>query len=171
VAGDGALLDRCAGPTLDVGCGPGRLAAALVARGLPALGIDVSAAAVDLAHARGATVLRRDVFGPLPGEGRWHRILLADGNVGIGGNPVRLLRRCRRLLTATGRILVELDPPHVPSWSGRVRLATAGGELSAPFPWAYVGAADLAALAHAAACAVHASWTEAGRWFASLSRL
>src|SRR5205814_3162945 len=29
-AGDAALVDRCTGPTLDVGCGPGRLAGALV---------------------------------------------------------------------------------------------------------------------------------------------
>jgi len=27
--GDAGLIDRCVGPTLDVGCGPGRLAAAL----------------------------------------------------------------------------------------------------------------------------------------------
>jgi 2-polyprenyl-3-methyl-5-hydroxy-6-metoxy-1,4-benzoquinol methylase len=46
VPGDGGLLDRCAGPTLDVGCGPGRLAAALMRRGHPALGIGVSVAAV-----------------------------------------------------------------------------------------------------------------------------
>ena len=36
---------------------------------------------------RGATVLQRDIFGPLPGEGRWGTALLFDGNVGIGGDP------------------------------------------------------------------------------------
>ena len=47
---------------------------------------------------RGGAALRRDVFAPLPGEGRWYTALLADGNVGIGGDPVALLqpapRRC-----------------------------------------------------------------------------
>ena len=29
----------------------------------------------------------------LPGEGRWHHVPLADGNIGIGGDPVPLQRR------------------------------------------------------------------------------
>lgn len=45
------ILDRCEGAVLDVGCGPGRLIAELAARGRPALGIDISEAAV--AHTRG----------------------------------------------------------------------------------------------------------------------
>jgi hypothetical protein len=36
-------------------------------------------------------------------------VLLLDGNIGIGGDPHRLLRRVRELLTPTGRLLVELD--------------------------------------------------------------
>ncbi|MFD5841041.1 methyltransferase domain-containing protein [Streptomyces chartreusis] len=36
------VLDRCEGAVLDVGCGPGRLVAALSARGRTVLGIDVS---------------------------------------------------------------------------------------------------------------------------------
>src|SRR5277367_1650881 len=55
-AADLALLDRCADPTLDVGCGPGRLVAALSAAGRQALGVDVAAAAVRLARGAGATV-------------------------------------------------------------------------------------------------------------------
>ena len=35
---DRAVIERCAGPTLDVGCGPGRFVAALAERGVPALG-------------------------------------------------------------------------------------------------------------------------------------
>ena len=50
--GDQALLERCVGPTLDVGCGPGRLAAALLARRILALGIDVNTDAVAQARAR-----------------------------------------------------------------------------------------------------------------------
>lgn len=69
VAGDHGLLDRCAGPTVDVGCGPGRLAAAVAWRGMPVLGVDISRTAVGMARARGVTALRRSVFDRLPGEG------------------------------------------------------------------------------------------------------
>ena len=45
-AADEELLRRCLGPVLDVGCGPGRLTIALTERGIPALGVDISRAAV-----------------------------------------------------------------------------------------------------------------------------
>ncbi len=32
-------------------------------------------------------MVRRDVFGPLPGARTWGHVLLADGNIGIGGVP------------------------------------------------------------------------------------
>ncbi len=95
VAGDRGLLDRCAGPTPDVSCGPGRLAAAVAWRGMPVLGVDISRAAVGMARARGVSALRRSVFDGLPGEERWQTALLVDGNVGIGGDPVWLLSRLR----------------------------------------------------------------------------
>jgi len=167
--GDRRLLDRCSGPTLDVGCGPGRLTLALNRRGHPALGIDVSAAAVRLARARGATALRRDVFTALPGHGRWRHLLLADGNIGIGGDPARLLRRCRELLAADGRLHVELAPPGTPSWSGDARLSAGGGAASEPFRWAVLAADDLPAQTSAGAMRILTSWTEADRWFATLT--
>ena len=167
--GDRGLLARCAGPTLDVGCGPGRLTLALNRRGRPALGIDISALAVRLARARGATALRRDVFEPLPGEGRWRHLLLADGNVGIGGHPVRLLRRCRELLAADGRLHVEIAPPGAGSWSGRVRISAGAGPASSVFDWAVLSADDVAATAATAALRVVTMWTEAERWFATLA--
>src|SRR5204863_7462240 len=90
-----ARLAAMAAPVLDVGCGPGRLVVGLARRGAVALGVDPAPAAVALARGRGAAVLQRSVFDPLPGHGRWRTIVLADGNIGIGGDPVRLLRRCR----------------------------------------------------------------------------
>lgn len=107
---DLAMVGLCAGPTLDIGCGPGRMTAALGAAGHLALGIDVVDAAVSLTRQRGASALRRDVFQRLPGEGRWHCALLADGNIGIGGDPVALLQRVRTLLAPGGRVVVEVDP-------------------------------------------------------------
>jgi SAM-dependent methyltransferase len=168
--GDGLLLARCAGPTLDVGCGPGRLTSALCHRGEPALGIDVSATAVRLARQRGAVALRRDVFAPLPGHGRWRHLLLADGNIGIGGDPYALLVRCRELLAPHGALHIDVGAPGSRSWSGDVRLHDADGAAGEAFRWATLSADHLAALAEAADLSTTSTWTEANRWFATLTR-
>jgi SAM-dependent methyltransferase len=167
--GDLGLLDRCAGPTLDLGCGPGRLTAQLAARGVPALGVDVAPYAVTLARGRGGTALHRDLFDPLPGEGRWHRLLLADGNLGIGGDPAALLRRCAGLLHPDGILLCETDRPGTGVRRTRVRLEPPLTPPSAWFPWAQVGAEALPVLGSAAGLAVAGGWAERGRWFAVLA--
>ncbi len=165
---DAGLLDRCRGATLDIGCGPGRFVAALGERGVPALGIDVTPSAVSQTRARGGTALQRDVFGPLPGDGRWQTALLADGNIGIGGDPLRLLRRVSALLDPDGRALVELSGPGLGRGTFAVRLRT--GQAYGPwFRWAEVGADDLAPLADQAALRVTERWQEDDRWFACLS--
>ena len=90
-AEDLALLEGVRPAVLDIGCGPGRIAAALAQSGLPSLGIDVSPSALTTASSLGAIVLERSVFDPLPGEGRWASVLLLDGNIGIGGDhPIRV---------------------------------------------------------------------------------
>lgn len=103
-----ALLADLEGPVLDIGCGPGRLVAALTARGVPALGIDIAPAAVRLARSRGVPVLLGDLFRPVPAAGEWATALLMDGSIGIGGDPVRLLRRVCTLLRPGGRVVVEM---------------------------------------------------------------
>jgi SAM-dependent methyltransferase len=103
-------LDRAVGPVLDVGCGPGRIVGGLAARGCLVLGIDIAATAVAMTRARGLNALRRDVFGHLPGRGRWATVVLLDGNIGIGGNPMALLRRVHSLLAPHGRVIVEANP-------------------------------------------------------------
>lgn len=148
---DAWLLARCTGPTLDLGCGPGRLVVALADRGVPALGVDVSVQAVERCLARGAAVLHRDAFERLPREGRWQHVVLADGNIGIGGDPVALLRRCRALLAEGGAVLVELEPGEG-LWCGTACLESTGDDLTACdgldggtfecgpwFPWAVLG--------------------------------
>jgi SAM-dependent methyltransferase len=166
--GDEALVNRCVGTTLDVGCGPGRLTAAVASTGVPALGVDVSPTAVRLTRARGVPAVCRSVFRRLPAEGRWRHVLLADGNIGIGGDPVRLLERCRRLLGPGGTVLVELAEPGTASRRDVLRLRH-GSVLSAPFRWAYLAADDLSATATAAGLRDRDVWVEAGRWFAELA--
>lgn len=170
--GDDSLLDRCNAPTLDIGCGPGRLVVALAQRGVPALGIDITRGAVELARGSGAIVVQRCVFDPVPGGGRWPLALLADGNIGIGGNPVTLLARVRTLLAPGGRVLCELDPPQAPTRSVRVRIEDGhdSDSVSSWFPWAHVGADGVATTATAAGLFCDEVWSAAGRWFAALVR-
>jgi len=168
--GDVGLLDRCSGDTLDVGCGPGRLAAALCRRGVPAVGIDVNPEALRLARSAGARVRRCSVFGDVPRPGRWDTVLLADGNIGIGGVPVVLLRRIAVLLSPTGRALVEVEGPH--SSSSRIRLRLASGDhVSRPFPWAHLALRDADGVAALAGMRTDESWQDAGRWFVALRQV
>jgi SAM-dependent methyltransferase len=167
LAGDHTLLARCQGATLDIGCGPGRLAAALQARRVLALGIDISKEAVGLARARGAAVLQRDVFFPLPREGAWQHALLADGNIGIGGDPIRLLARCRELLAPTGTVLLDLQGTGAHLRTDRVRLR-AGEVASDWFSWSSLPTGALPAIAAATGFSVQEVWRSAGRWQAEL---
>ena len=155
---------------LDLGCGPGRHTAALHQRGLRTLGVDTSPTAVALAQTRGAPAVRADALGPLPGAHHgWDGVLLLDGNIGIGGDPLLLLCRVRDLLRPAGRVLVELDPAGVTD-RGDARL-TSGEAAGEPFAWARLGARELAAAACCADLAVRDTWTTAGRLFALLGVL
>jgi len=169
VPGDRSVLDRCTGPVLDVGAGPGRLTVALAERGVPALAIDITPYAVMIARSSGALALQRDVFGYLPGAGRWATVLLADGNIGIGGDPAALLRRAADLLMPGGGVMAEVGPPGARSRRELVRLRTAAGP-GAWFPWAWVGIDRVGGLAAESGLRTTEVWTDAGRWFALLSR-
>jgi glycosyltransferase A (GT-A) superfamily protein (DUF2064 family) len=165
------LLSAMAAPVLDVGCGPGRVVLGLARQGKVALGVDPAPAAVALARDRGAPVLQRSVFDPLPGAGRWRTIVLADGNIGIGGDPARLLRRCRELLAADGTVVVEVLGPGSGWRPYRVRLER-GTQHSPWFSWAVVDADAIAGLAAAAGLElVHLQHVDdERRWFAHLGR-
>ncbi len=156
------MLALCDGPTLDIGCGPGRLTTALAELGHVVLGIDVVSDAVAQTRGRGGAALHRDVFGALPGEGRWHTALLADGNVGIGGDPVALLRRVRELLDPRGRVVVEVDPEQCgirTEWAVLIN----GGAVSAPFRWSVVGADAIGHVAGRAGLALASLHSHDGR--------
>ncbi|MEU9037319.1 methyltransferase domain-containing protein [Streptomyces sp. NPDC048352] len=173
-APDGAdltVLRRCRGAVLDIGCGPGRLVSALAALGHRALGIDVSPEAVARTARAGGTALRRSVFEPLPGEGRWDTALLIDGNIGIGGDPAALLARMSGVVAAAGRLIVECAAVDAElDERCEVRVSDGGAGLGAPFPWARVGAAALAAHAGASGWAASGRWSASDRVFAELRR-
>ncbi|MFF6996168.1 methyltransferase domain-containing protein [Streptomyces sp. NPDC008313] len=161
------VLRRCEGAVLDVGCGPGRLVAALAAQGRRALGIDVSEAAVERTVRLGGQALRRSVFEPVPGEGRWGTALLIDGNLGIGGDPRALLRRVSRLLAPGGLLIAETVPADVDE-RVHVRVQDARGSTGAPFPWARLGTPALLRDARRAGWHTTDQWTAGNRSFAAL---
>ncbi|MFC8074038.1 methyltransferase domain-containing protein [Streptomyces sp. NPDC057307] len=172
-AADLSALHRCEGAVLDVGCGPGRLVAALAARGRRALGIDVSAAAVERTLRLGGTALHRSVFDPLPGEGRWGTVLLVDGNIGIGGDPAGLLRRAGGLLTHGGLVIAETAPVDIDE---RVHVRVDDGRRPSPgaagshFPWARLGTPALLRYGRALGWLPVDQWEAAGRPFVALRR-
>jgi SAM-dependent methyltransferase len=163
------VLALATGPVLDVGCGPGRHVSALAARGVMALGLDITPSAVRLARTRGVLVLERSVFDHLPGKGRWGSVLLLDGNIGIGGDAAALLARIVGLLRIGGRVLAEVEGPAPPSEQVTVRLEHLG-RPGPWFRWARVGTDQLPALAEAAGLRVVDVWSGGGRWFARLDR-
>ena len=166
---EAALLATLPDPVLDVGCGPGRIVAALASEGRLALGVDPSPAAVQAANRRRVPVLRRSVFAPLPGERRWGTVLLLDGNVGIGGDPVALLARAGELLRPGGHVVAEVAPPGTPTDALTVRLESASG--AGPwFPWARVGADAFPGLAAAAGLRPTELGVGGARWFARAVR-
>ncbi|QNE22698.1 class I SAM-dependent methyltransferase [Kribbella qitaiheensis] len=166
---DRLALSRCEGPVLDIGCGPGRIVTALAEQGIPALGVDISAQAVMLTNERGAPALRRPVQEPLPGEGRWGSVLLMDGNIGIGGAPEALLRRCAELVRPEGLVLVEVDPDDDLDDSAPIVLRSAS-RRSHPLPWARVGSRAVLRYALAADLLATEDWRAEGRAFLTFRR-
>jgi SAM-dependent methyltransferase len=164
---DHELLALCHGPTVDIGCGPGRMAHALARRGRAVLGIDVVPEAVAISLRRGVSALLRDVFGPIPGEGRWETALLADGNIGIGGDPVALLERTRDLVTPGGRVVVEVAPPGTGVVTRHISIETEVGR-SDVFPWTQVGSDAIEAVARAAGLRLRSQRRFGDRWCAVL---
>ncbi|MFI8092975.1 class I SAM-dependent methyltransferase [Streptomyces sp. NPDC086080] len=162
------VLRRCEGTVLDVGCGPGRMVAALGSRGHRALGIDVSEAAVAHTVGRGGQALLRSVFDPLPGTGRWGTALLVDGNIGIGGDPVALLRRLASLLTPDGLLIAEAVPHPEVDERALVQVTDLHGTPGAPFPWARLGAPALLRHAKTAGWRAAGQWSTSGRTFMTL---
>lgn len=165
---DRSLLDDADGPVIDIGCGPGRMLVAARNRGIPALGVDVSAEAVAIAQRSGGTAIQGSVFDAVPDEGHWDTALVIDGNIGIGGDPAALLERCREIVRTGGRVIVETNPDPLADRVYTARVVDTDGHESAGFPWAEVGLDALHRHAADAGLLARQSWTVAGRSFCEL---
>jgi hypothetical protein len=114
-------------------------------------------------------VLRRNVFDPLPREGQWDHALLADGNIGIGGRPSRLLRRAWSMLATGGSLHVELSEPGLGVVSGWRQLRV-DGHLGPRFPWAAVSVDAIGELGARAGFEQTDSLANGGRHVAVLTK-
>jgi SAM-dependent methyltransferase len=146
---DDAVVAMCSGSTIELGCGPARLIARLIQRGVPALGVDRSATAIRLAGRCRAPALLGDVFQPLPGICCWQTVLLIGGNVGLGGDPRRILGRAAELLARGGRCVAEFDAEAIGIRASWIRLESTR-QVGAWFRWAWVGLDSAAMLARPA---------------------
>ena len=114
-------LDRRAmryvrGRVLDLGCGGGRVALHLQARGLEVVGIEVSAGAVEVCRRRGVRDVRRCAIEDIDESlGVFDTIVMLGNNFGLFGSASRarrLLRRFHRLTTERARIIAQTFDPH-----------------------------------------------------------
>jgi SAM-dependent methyltransferase len=112
---DRALLDcfveqvRGLGPIADVGCGPGQVARYLAGRGLPTLGVDLSAEMVAVARRLNPTIsFRQGTMLDLDaGDGAWGGIAAFYAVVHLSPDEVSLaLREFRRVLRPGGLLLL-----------------------------------------------------------------
>lgn len=169
IRADEASIAFCTGPTLDLGCGPGRLTEALTRAGVPALGVDTSSVAVEITNQRGGFAVEQDIFSALPRAGHWSHVLLADGNIGIGGDPAALLATVRALLHQSGTAIVEVEStPDVDDRNRMVRWET-GDSVGEWFTWASVGVSSLRALAVTAGLRARRTIESNGRVFVELA--
>ena len=99
-------------------------------------------------------------------------MLLADGNIGIGGDPARLLRRVRELLAVGGRVVADVHPRGGVR-PGRHWLSAYhpdGYHTGGPLGWASVGADAVATLGRESGLTPGRVTVDAGRAVATWHR-
>lgn len=156
------------GRVLDIGCGAGRVALHLQARGHPVVAVDNSPLAVEVARERGvddARILAVDEL--TEALGTFDTVILFGNNFGLlrsRRNASRLLRRLRTLTSEQGRILASSmdvyrtsDPIHLAyqasnrargRMSGQIRLRIRCRRAATPwFDYLMVSSTEMAELA------------------------
>ena len=96
------------------------------AAGKRGLGVDLSPVAVRLARGRGAEAINGSLWSQVPRAGTWNTILLLDGNIGIGGAPIRCCAgrascspRAARSSSRRTRRRADAARPRPPGGAGR----------------------------------------------------
>lgn len=102
--------------------------------------------------------------------GLWQTVLLVDGNVGLGGDPLRILGRAFELLARGGRCVAEFDAEMIGIRSRWVRLESAR-EVGPWFRWTSVGVDSAATLAAQVGLTLTGVRLIGGRVIASLAAL
>lgn len=104
------------GRVLDVGCGAGRVALELQARGREVVAIDVSPGAVEVARRRGVHDARVLPFEDVDaGLGSFDTVVMYGNNFGLFGGEARARRLLRRLNPLAQRIVASTINPYVTS--------------------------------------------------------
>ena len=124
-AGEPELISSVLTPgasVLELGCGAGRIADALVALGHPTVGVDQSAAM--LSHVHRAEPVLADIEG-LDLERRFDAVVLASRLVNVADQARRRawLATCTRQVDPGGVVLVER---HDPAWAAKLADGTLG---------------------------------------------
>lgn len=130
--------ERVTGRVLDVGCGAGRHAVHLMAKGHDVIGVDPSPGAVDVASSRGVTVIQGTID-DLTASGTFDTALLMGNNLGLleGGERGRqVLDRLAALVRPGGRLIgsgvdpsTESDPEHLAYQAGNRARGRMPGQL------------------------------------------
>lgn len=105
------IAGLCRGRVLEVGCGPGHLAAAVAERGLPVVGVDINTPKIQAAARRypHITFVQGDAATVDVGTRAFHTAVIAEvlEHVDVDtGN--RILERATRALDAGGRLIVSV---------------------------------------------------------------
>ncbi|MDH7486040.1 MAG: class I SAM-dependent methyltransferase [Anaerolineae bacterium] len=112
---EAAALAFARGRVLDIGCGAGRHALALQARGHAVMGLDISPLALAVARRRGVCHTIRATITALPfAAASFDTFLLLGNNLGLAGDvegTVAMLRQLRRLARPGGVLIANCRNP------------------------------------------------------------
>ena len=174
-------LERCGARVLDLGAGAGQHTLALQARGRRVTALDSCPECVQVMQLRGVEDAREGELASLASDHAFDTVLLLMHGAGVAGDldGLRaLLVAAGRVLGPAGELLVDSRDPGEACADGEVDgVAVAElqmeyrGRRGRPFPWLFLSAQALAALADDRGWRTHVLHRDAdGRYLACLSR-